>query len=64
MNIDELKKSIDKDIEIISLRQHSKASENYIDINLYNNKTLIWSGSIPYIYRRTGLFIENEKELI
>lgn len=63
MKIENIQKNLDKNIEIIQLREHSKASEKYIDINIYENKKIIWSGSIPYFYRRTGLFIENEKDL-
>ena len=63
MNIEIIKNSLDNSIEIIQFREHSKASEKYIDIKIYENKEVIWSGSIPYFYRRTGLFIENEEDL-
>jgi len=63
VNIEIIKNSLDNSIEIIQFREHSKASEKYIDIKIYENKEVIWSGSIPYFYRRTGLFIENEEDL-
>lgn len=63
MNLEIIKNNLDDNIEIIQLREHSKASEKYIDINIYENKKIIWSGSIPYFYRRTGMFIESEEEL-
>lgn len=52
------------DIKFIAFRNHSKASEKYIDVKIYNKKKLVWSGSIPYYYRRTGLFIETEENLV
>lgn len=63
MNIELIKSNLDANIEIVELREHSKASEKYIDIRIYENKIVIWEGSIPYYYRRTGLFIESENEL-
>ena len=52
----------DDDIIIIDFREHLKASEKYIDVEIHNDD-FIWKGSIPYFYRRTGLFIENESDL-
>ena len=63
MNIEIVRNNLDDSIEIIQFREHSKASEKYIDINIYEDKKIIWSGSIPYFYRRTGIFIESEEEL-
>jgi hypothetical protein len=64
MNIENIKNSVDKDIKVIKFREHSKASEKYIDVEIYENSEIIWNGSIPYFYRRTGLFIEDEQSLI
>jgi hypothetical protein len=63
MIISEIRKYVDKDIEVISLREHSKASEKYVDVRIFGKDEIVWEGSIPYYYRRTGIFIENEKEL-
>jgi len=63
MKIDKLKLSVSENIEIIELREHSKASEKYVDVRITFSKNDTWEGSIPYYYRRTGLFIETEKEL-
>lgn len=64
MNLQEIINKVDQDIEVTSFREHTKASEKYIDVTFKENGTTIWSGSIPYYYRRTGLFIESEHELI
>jgi len=54
----------DKDIIINEIIIHSKASEQYVDVLFLDNITKFrWSGYVPYYYRRTGLFIENESDL-
>ena len=58
MDKTKLQQCVLDEIEIIKLREHSKASEKYVDVKVNN-----WYGSIPYYYRRTGLFIESEEEL-
>lgn len=65
MNIEELKKKIkNPNIEILRFREHSKASEKYIDVVFsYPEQKVKWGGSIPYYYRRTGTFIESNEEL-
>ena len=35
MIISEIRKYVDKDIEVISLREHSKASEKYVDVRIF-----------------------------
>lgn len=50
-------------ITITGLRVHSKASEKYVDVVFKYIKQDNWVGSIPYFYRRTGLFLETEKEI-
>jgi hypothetical protein len=59
-----LQKCVSNEIEILSLREHSKASEKYVDLRISLPDKTVWEGSIPYFYRRTGLFIETEIELI
>ncbi len=53
-----------KNIKLLKKRKHSKASEKYVDVEFYypdvNEK---WEGSVPYEYRRTGLFATNSKEV-
>ena len=67
MNLDLLRSLIqDLDIEIISLSvPHQKASELYVEVNFQDTENQFsWTGLVPYFYRRTGLFIESEDELI
>jgi len=53
----------EKSIIILDLREHSKASELYVDVEfIYEEES--WKGSIPYRYRRAGLDINTEEELI
>jgi hypothetical protein len=56
----------DIDIEIISLSApHQKASELYVEVTFRDTENQYsWTGLVPYFYRRTGLFIESENELI
>jgi len=63
MIVENIQKVLDSDIKIISFREHGKASEKYIDIEICSNGSIVWRGSVPYYYRRTGLFIEKENEL-
>ena len=39
-------------------REHSKATEKYIDVEFSHPGQRPWNGSIPYYYRRTALFLE------
>lgn len=54
-----------KNIGIVAtaFREHSKASEKYVDV-IITHPNHTWEGSIPYFYRRTGLFIEEPEELV
>ncbi len=64
MQIDLLQNLLtDHNIRIHSLTDHSKASEKYVEITIQQDNGFVWQGSIPYFYRRTGLFIKNETEL-
>lgn len=53
----------DNEIKILGLREHSKASEKYVDVRIIQSDGFYWEGSIPYFYRRTGLFIETPKDI-
>ena len=67
MNLETLRSlAKDLDIEIISLSvPHQKASELYVEVNFQDTENQFsWTGLVPYFYRRTGLFIESEDELI
>ena len=45
-------------------REHAKASEKYVDVTIVQPDGFSWKGSIPYFYRRTGLFIETPEDLV
>lgn len=53
----------DSGYEIIALRQDLKSSEKYVDVKITLDNGFVCDCSIPYFYRRTGLFIENPDEL-
>ena len=53
-----------KYINVEGFREHSKASEKYVDVTITQHDGYLWKGSIPYFYRRTGLFIETPEDLI
>lgn len=64
ISVREFSKMLDNpSIQVIGFREHSKASEKYIDVSITQNDGYFWKGSIPYFYRRTGLFIEKPEEL-
>jgi hypothetical protein len=52
-------------IRIISLPEpHAKASESYIEVEFFDdNGRSFWKGLVPYQYRRTGLFLDNESDI-
>lgn len=62
MNKEDINKKLNN-IQVLAFRKHLKASEKYVDVEI-NTNNFIWKGSIPYYYRRTGLFIETESDLI
>lgn len=65
ITIEEFSKLLDnKYIIVDSFREHSKASEKYIDVTFVQKDGYTWKGSIPYFFRRTGLFIETAKDLV
>lgn len=62
LNLQEELKSFEY-IQIHEIHSHLKASESYVLVEfIYLNE--VWSGWIPYIYRRTGLYIETLDELV
>ena len=65
MDINKLKSLVSNpNIHIHRFRKHTKASELYVDVTFDQLDTKFsWKGSIPFFYRRTGLFIEKEEEL-
>lgn len=65
ITIEEFSELLDnKYIIVESFREHSKASEKYIDVTIVQKDGYTWKGSIPYFYRRTGLFIETANDLV
>ena len=51
-------------IKIVNLREHTKASEKYVDVIFtFPDEKIEWLGSIPYYYRRTGTFLEKPNEI-
>jgi hypothetical protein len=52
-----------KNINILGLKAHSKASEAYVHVS-FKYEDEVWEGWIPYVYRRAGLEIDTPNELI
>lgn len=64
LDIEKVKKAItNNNIDVVALRKHTKASELYIEVKFLYPDGYSWEGYVPYYYRRTALFIEDEKEL-
>lgn len=65
MTIKDLEEKIqNKNIRLAGLREHSKASEKYVDVFFkYPEANFIWHGAVPYHYRRAGLFLESAGEV-
>ena len=62
-----MEKKLHSGIEIIdpNFKKHSKASESYIHVSFtYPREKVVWNGWVPIEYRRTGVLIKNEEELI
>lgn len=52
-----------KIVNVLRYREHTKASEIYIDVEfIYSNK-IKWTGSVPIHYRRTGTFANTKEEI-
>lgn len=54
---------LNPEIKIIDRRGHSKASEEYLNVEYYYPGGQKWVGWIPIVYRRTGLFLSTENEI-
>lgn len=52
-----------KNIKVEKLREHTKATEKYVDVIFTYNNQNEWKGSVPYYYRRTGLFLDSGIEV-
>jgi hypothetical protein len=64
ITVDEFSKILNnKYIIVEGFREHSKASEKYVDVQIIQKDGFTWKGSVPYFYRRTGIFIETPQEL-
>ena len=62
--ISDIQKYIKKpNIEVQKLRTHSKANEKYVDVSFTYKNQKKWNGSIPYNYRRTGLFLNSSQKI-
>jgi hypothetical protein len=49
---------------VLELREDLKSSEKYVDVIITQKDGFKWEGSIPYFYRRTGLFIDSTADLV
>lgn len=64
MNITNLNDALNKEgITVNSLESHGKASEAYANVE-FSFADESYSTLVPYYYRRTGLFIDKESDLI
>lgn len=53
---------MNKKIRITGTRKHLKASEEYVDVQFSYGRE-IWEGSIPVVYRRTGLELRTDEAI-
>lgn len=58
-----MKEVLNRNIEVIDKKMHSKASEVYLSVKFRYNEN-VWEGWIPIEYRRTGTFLSNNKDII
>lgn len=65
MNTEDIKRHVSiTDIEVLKLRSHSKASEEYVDVAFnYPRLRKKICTSIPYQYRRCGLFLDSPADI-
>jgi hypothetical protein len=64
MELSEIQERLkNKNIKVVGLRVHSKASEKYVDVLFSYPSGSTWEGSIPYYYRRTGLFLDSAETI-
>ena len=52
-----------KDIKAIKILHNSKSSESYVKVTYKFEEGYTWDAVIPYIYRRSGLNLETEKDI-
>ena len=50
-------------IKVLGTREHSKASEKYVDVLFSYSNGYSWLGSIPIEYRRTGTFAISQEDV-
>lgn len=64
-NLGDVSKNINNsNIKLVLLRSHLKATEKYIDVIFsYPSEKFTWEGSIPFQYRRRGMFLDDPKEV-
>ena len=64
MNLADLRASIGQErITILAAREHARATEKYIDMVFSYPGYADRDGSVPYQYRRTGLFLDTAAEI-
>lgn len=64
MILEDIQKHLkNQNVKLIALRQHLKASEQYVDVIFVYPGEGEWNGSVPYYYRRANLFLENSKDV-
>lgn len=59
----ELTEKVIKNVTLLRLRRHTKASEVYVDVIFRYNDGIMWEGSVPIHYRRTGIFANTPDEI-
>lgn len=67
MDVDELNRLlVGSGIQALGTTEHSKASEAFVDIEIRDQQsgTPLWSGLVPYRYRKTGLDVQSESEFV
>lgn len=55
-------KELNKNIEILGKHNHTKASEEYVDVSFHYIEN-DWKGWVPIVYRRTGLDLKTDDEI-
>lgn len=64
MNIKTLQNLLnDSNVKVTEFIDNNKASETYVRTTFIQDDGFIWNTVVPYVDRRAGLNIENEKEL-
>lgn len=64
IDIHKIRSLVNKGVHVLQKRQHTKASEIYIDVIFeYPEKDVTWEGSVPIEYRRTGVSARSNEEI-